>query len=537
MDIALERLESLIKASENEHLEFKEAKNRFDFEKLVRYCVALANEGGGKIILGVSDKRPRKVVGTRAFKDIQRTKAGLLERLNLRIKVETLQHPDGRVLIFTAPSRPIGMPIHYKGAYWMRGGEDLVPMSPDTLKRIFSESEPDFSAEICSRASVEDLHPEAVELFRKMWRRRSGNQALEHLSREQLLSDAELVVDGGVTYAGLILLGKKEALGKYLSQAEVVFEFRSNDASISYQQRKEYRKGFLLYHDDLWNKINLRNDRYHYQQGLFTWEIPTFNETVIREGILNAISHREYRLSGSVFVRQFPARMEIVSPGGFPPGITPENILLRQSPRNRRIAEAFARCGLVERSGQGVDRMFERCVKESKQLPDYSLSDDYQVFLNLDGEVRDPQFLRFLEILGQKTQTPLTTTDLLVLDAVHRDRPIPNWIEDRLEVLRNIGAIEKIGRKYILSRQFYRFVGKKGVYTRKRGLDHETNKALLLRHIRDNRVAGSRLSELKEVLPALSHNQLQKLLAEMKREGSIYVVGRTRAALWYPGTD
>lgn len=168
MDIALERLESLIKASENEHLEFKEAKNRFDFEKLVRYCVALANEGGGKIILGVSDKRPRKVVGTRAFKDIQRTKAGLLERLNLRIEVETLQHPDGRVLIFTAPSRPIGMPIHYKGAYWMRGGEDLVPMSPDTLKRIFSESEPDFSAEICSRASVEDLHLEAVELFRKM---------------------------------------------------------------------------------------------------------------------------------------------------------------------------------------------------------------------------------------------------------------------------------------------------------------------------------------------------------------------------------
>ena len=118
-----------------------------------------------------------------------------------------------------------------------------------------------------------------------------------------------------------------------------------------------------------------------------------------------------------------------------------------------------------------------------------------------------------------------------------RDTPIPNWIKDRLDVLRNIGAIEKVGRKYILSRQFYRFVGKKGVYTRKRGLDRETNKALLLRHIRDNRVVGSRLGELKEVLPALSHNQLQKLLAEMKREGSIYVVGRTRAALWYPGTD
>ena len=77
--------------------------------------------------------------------------------------------------------------------------------------------------------------------------------------------------------------------------------------------------------------------------------------------LLNAVSHRDYRHPGSVFVRQFPRHIEIVSPGGFPPGITPENILDHQFPRNRRIAETFARCGLVERSGQGADRIVEEC--------------------------------------------------------------------------------------------------------------------------------------------------------------------------------
>jgi len=534
MDIDSKKIDALLKAFEDEHLEFKEGKSRFDFEKLVRYCVALANEGGGKIILGVTDKRPRKVVGTQAFRDIQRTKAGLIERLHLRIDVEAVHHPEGRILIFTVPSRPIGMPVQYKGAYWMRGGEDLVPMIPDMLKKVFAESQPDFSAEICSTATMADLNPDAIETFRQMWRRRSGNKALDGYSQKQILIDAELVIEDGVTYAALTLFGTREALGRHLSQSEIVFEYRSVASSISYQQRLEYREGFFLFHDNLWNTINLRNERYHYQEGLFVWDIPTFNETVIREAILNAVSHRDYRLTGSVFIRQFSNKLEIISPGGFPPGITPENILFRQSPRNRRIAEAFSKCGLVERSGQGADRMFEACVRESKRPPDYSESDDYQVFLTLNGEVQDPMFLRFLEKVANVTQTPLNIADLMVLDAVHREQTIPAWAQDRLPTLRKLGVIEEIGRKNILSRQFYKFVGKKGVYTRKRGLDKETNKKLLLKHIVDNRIEGSQLHELMEVLPALSRRQVQNLLRELRREGNVYLRGKTKSARWYP---
>ena len=136
-----------MESQENEHLEFKEAKASFEFEEIIKYCAAMANEGGGHLILGVTDKKPRRVVGSQAFSDLERTKAGLVDRLHLRVDAEALNLAQGRVVIFEVPSRPLGYPIPYKGAYWMRAGGSLVPMTPDMLKNIFSETGPDFSAE------------------------------------------------------------------------------------------------------------------------------------------------------------------------------------------------------------------------------------------------------------------------------------------------------------------------------------------------------------------------------------------------------
>ena len=412
-------------------------------------------------------------------------------------------------------------------------------MTPDLLQRIFAETGPDFSAEICPQAALADLEPEAVQNFRQRWIRKAENPALAHLTLDQLLIDAELLVDGGLTYAALILFGTRRSLGKFLGQAEVIFEYRSQEASIPCQQREEYRLGFFGFMDDLWQKINTRNDRQHFADGLFMWDIPTFNEMVVREAVLNGMAHRDYRLGASVFVRQFPRKLEIVSPGGFPPGITPENILWKQSPRNRRIAEALSRCGLVERSGQGVNRMFEECIKESKPWPDFSGSDDYQVVVTLQGEVQDPRFLRFLEKVGKERLASFATKDFLILDLIHREMPIPPDLRPRLLRLADHGVVEKVGRgkgvRYVLARQFYAFLGQKGVYTRKRGLDRETNKMLLLKHIRDNQKEGSRLQELRQVLPALSRGQMRGLLKELQKEGLIHHTGATRAALWFPG--
>jgi ATP-dependent DNA helicase RecG len=231
--------------------------------------------------------------------------------------------------------------------------------------------------------------------------------------------------------------------------------------------------------------------------------------------------------------------LEIESPGGFPPGITPENILYKQLPRNRRIAEAFSKCGLVERAGQGVNLMFEQCIRENKPTPDYGRSDDYAVNLRLDGRIQDPRFLRFMERIGEERVASFTTNDLLTLDCIHKERLIPEPLKPHVQGLLDLGVIERFGKgrgvRYILSGGLYEFLGKPGVHTRKRGLDRETNKELLVKHIEKRCESGSPLSELRQVLPALTPAQVQGLLRELRREGRVHSAGQTKAGRWYPG--
>jgi len=149
-------VQALLDSQEDENCEFKEAKNDYDFEKLVKYCCALANEGGGRIVLGVSDRRPRPVVGTAAYPQIEQVRSRLVQKLPLLIRVHEHHHPDGRVLVFEIPARPIGVPVQCDGRYWSRHGESLVAMPEERLREVFSESGRDCSAECCSSASLSD---------------------------------------------------------------------------------------------------------------------------------------------------------------------------------------------------------------------------------------------------------------------------------------------------------------------------------------------------------------------------------------------
>ena len=531
------QLAELLAAPEGTRIEFKSATGGYHFDKLIEYCVAIANEGGGKIILGVSDERPRTVVGTSAFAEPGRTEAGLHERLGHRVPVEELHRDGKRILIVHVPGRLPGTAWSIDGKFLKRAGDELTGMSDAELRSIFAETGPDFSAEPSS-ASLADLSPEALAEFRKHWARKAGNSRIASWTDEETLVNAELQQDGIPLYAALILFGTRVALGRHLAQAEVVFEYRSSEASGPAAERVDFREGFFLFNDALWQKINLRNDRQSYQDGLFRFEIPTFDEIAVREALLNAVAHRDYRLGGSVFVRQFARRLEITSPGGFPPGITAENILDQQNPRNRRLAEALARCGLIERSGQGLNLMVEAAIRQSKPLPDYAGSAAHEVRLMLDGTVKDPAFVRFLERVGEERLREFSTYDFLALDAIAREQPLTEAIRSRLPGLIETGVVESQGRgrgtRYHLSRGLHAALGRKGSYTRKRGLDHETNKALLLKHLRDNAEAGAPLAELCQVLPSLSRRSVQRLLAELREAGSATLRGQRKGALWFP---
>lgn len=536
-----EQFQTLLADAEGRHTEFKAATGSFPFEDLVKYCVALANEGGGTIVLGVTDRRPRQVLGTRAFDEPGRTEAGIYERLRQRVPIEEYHHDGKRVLLVHVPRRLPGTAWQHDGSFWMRAGDALVPMSDDQLRRIHEETGPDYSAEICPGARLEDLDPGAVETLRRLWQRKSPTQDLATRPPERLLADAELLVDGRLTFAALILLGTREALGRRLAQAEIVFEYRSNEIPGPAADRHEFRQGFLPVLDEVWRLVDLRNDKQHFQQRFNIWDVPTFDEHAVREAVLNAASHRDYRHAGSVFVRQYPRRIEIVSPGSLPPGITPENILWEQSPRNRRIAEVLGKCGLVERAGQGFDFIFKECIRNGKALPDFSHTGTHSVWVTLHGEIQDPEFLRFLEEIGQERSAAFDTDDYLLVDLIHRSKPVPPTLAPRVDHLLDQGVIERVGNgraaRLLLSRQFYRHIGKVGVYTRKRGLDRETNKQLLLKHIQDSASAGATMADLQDVLPSVGRRTIQGLLESLKNEDLIRVEGKTRAARWHPVAD
>jgi ATP-dependent DNA helicase RecG len=401
------------------------------------------------------------------------------------------------------------------------------------LRDIYAETGHDFSGDICQGAALSDLDIDAINAFRAKWAEKSGNARVKNLTDKQLLIDCEAIFDNGLTYVALILFGTRAALGRFLPQSEIVFEYRSSDASGPAQQREEFRIGFFACYDRVWELINLRNDKQHYQEGLFVFDIPTFNERVIREALLNAVSHRNYQLSGSVFIRQYRDKLVIDSPGGFPTGVTLDNFLDRQSPRNRRIAEILALCGLVERSGQGMNLIYELSIKEAKPLPDFSGTDVNFVRITLNGIVLDKRMLTLINKIGNERMEFFSTDDFLVINVLFHEQKLSDNLRSRTKRLIDMGIIEHAGRdKYVLARSFYEVTGKSGIHTRLTGLDRETNKELILKHIKRNGEKGTPLRELQQVLPSHSRSQIQVLLRELREEKKIVSKGKTNGARW-----
>ena len=534
MSQTLAELHDWMKAPEDEHLEFKEAKASFSQDKAIKYCCALANEGGGRLVFGVTDKRPRRIVGSAAFPGTETLRAELVKALHLKVPVDAMETPEGRVVVIEVPSHPLGLPLMVDKIYWCRQGEELTGMTPHQLQQIFAETGPDYSAEICQNASFDDLDPSAILAFRERWADSGRNPKRLTQDLPRLLEDAELVDDGGVTFAALILLGTRKALNRHLGQAEVIFEYRSGDQPGPAQERLEFREGALLILDRLWELINKRNDLQSWQNGLFMRQVPTFNEGATREATLNAIAHRDYRLHGSVFLRQFPHRIRIESPGGFLPGITPDTILHKQAPRNRRLAEVLGKCGLVERSGQGFDRILESCILESKPHPRFDGTDDYQVFLTLEGEVQDTRFLKFLEAIGQEQMRSFDTDHLIILDLAYRQHPIPLDLRPRIHDLVDAGVLERAGRRTIPSSRLMAALGEKGRYTRIKGLQRPARRELILQHIRESQ-GGAKFEDIQQVLPGEPERAIKALLQRLKAEGLIHPQGKTKGSRWFPG--
>ncbi len=207
-----------------------------------------------------------------------------------------------------------------------------------------------------------------------------------------------------------------------------------------------------------------------YQEGFFLYDVYAYNERAVREAVLNAVCHRNYQLPGSVFVRQYPDKIVFESPGGFIGGITPENVIDRQSARNRRLAEILGRCGLVERSGQGMNLIYEESIKDAKSLPDFDGTNDSRVRLTLGAVMVDDSIIRLLKAIGDKTLSSFATEDFIaVRSALTGGRPTAA-AKKRVPRLVALGVLERVGRtKVLVARQYYKAIGKGGSFTRLKG--------------------------------------------------------------------
>ncbi|MDR3127470.1 MAG: putative DNA binding domain-containing protein [Tannerellaceae bacterium] len=415
-------------------VEFKEAKRDFNFtggshadprerrKCVLGYVVALANEGGGYLVFGVKEKSPNEVVGT-AFAE-GRT-GGLADdiykRLEIRVEIEELFEDGKRVLVFKIPSRPPGTTLKFEGVPLMRIGDSLRVMSDSEVFRILSERAPDFSATVCEGITFEDLDPEAVGLMKAGYAKKQKNPAFASLPDLQVLNDLGLIENGKFNFAALILLGRRKALRQYLPNAEVIIEYRLNHSMIAYTARKEFQESLFTILDKIWDYVNqpASNPLLHVQHKFKILDIPAFNREVIREAVLNAIGHRLWNDNSSVVIKQYPDCINIISPGGFPGGVSMENILTVSSkPRNKRVMEVLEKTGEVERSGQGVDKMFYLCMMDAKPLPNYSQTDDYQVDLCLRAEIVDEAFYIFVNEIQNLREDKLNVFDLLTLQRI-----------------------------------------------------------------------------------------------------------------------
>jgi len=467
-------IQELKKLRETEDkVEFKEAKRNFNFaggshadpterrKCVLGYTVALANEGGGLLVLGMKDNHPHEVVGT-AFAEgkIGKMEDEIYERLDIRVKIEELFENEKRVLVFKIPSRPIGSPLNFEGVPLMRIGDSMRVMSNDELFRILSERAPDFSATICEGLTFDDLDPEAITVMKERYAVKQENPVFETLPDKQVLTDLGLVENGKYNYAALILLGKSNALRKYLSNAEVIIEYRLDHSMITYTARKNFQEALFTVMDKIWAYINqpASNPLLHVQHKFTIFDIPAFNEAVIREAVLNAVGHRQWNDLSSVIIKQYPDSINIINAGGFPSGVTKHNILtVNSKPRNKRVMEVLEKTGFVERTGQGVDKMFYLCLMEGKPLPDYSRTNDYQVDLCLLGKIVDDAFYIFLKEVQRNRKEKLNVFDLLTLDKVRQG--ISTDLSDAsVEKLQREGLIKSLSsadKKYVLGDLYY----------------------------------------------------------------------------------
>ncbi len=359
--------------SEHAQLEFKEARNGFGLEDLYKYCVAIANEGGGHLVLGVADKPPRCVVGSNAFTNPVKTVEQVLNKVGFHVEIEAVDHPDGRVVVVSIPGRPRGTVYDLEGRYLMRSGESLVSMTEDRLRSIFAEGKPDWLEEI-SRAGmtgqevIDSLDTQTFfELFKEPFPTDSA-AILDRLVRERILvkkaDKYDLVRLGGLLLARQ--LDDFPDLRRKTARVVVYNGAAKLDTKLDQTGGKGYAVGFR----DLIRFIMSQLPQNEVVEDAIRQEVKLIPEIAIRELVANALVHQDFLITGaSVMIEIYSNRIEISNPGA--PIVEPNRFIDGYQSRNERLADLMRRMGVCEEKGSGIDKVIHAAEIYQLTAPEF----------------------------------------------------------------------------------------------------------------------------------------------------------------------
>lgn len=515
---------------------------------ILGYVIALCNEKGGYLVIGMEDKHPHNVVGTsQCINAVGQLESDIYRDTGIRPDVyelyeEASNDSKKRVLVISVPSRPVGKVFKFEDVPLMRVGEELKPMDDKTYLSIIQEQEPDFSEMVCQGVRFEDLDEAAIERLKEKYAIKQKNPSFRSLTNRQALSDLKLIDGDAVTNSAVLLVGKEEVIGRIFPQAKVMLEYRSSESQINFDRRVSFSKPFFLLIDELWNAINERNGAVPVREGAYIFDIPFFNEEVIREVVNNAFAHRDYRINSEIVVKLYPHKLVVQNAGGFPKGVSLDNLLtVASTPRNRLLADVLSKTGIVERSGQGMDKIFLYTLSEGKPKPDYTQSDNFSVTVILSGSVKDTGFAMYVQSIQQELPDDgkLSVFDVLALCEVRDGAKRP---KDRAatEKLVRLGYLEKHGKTnavyYILPRRYYEMTGNLAEYSIVTDWDAEQVLAVLAPYLL--KYGKAKKAEIMRIVGEhLSEKQLRKYIDALLDDGMLCKEGERGNTTYYIGDN
>lgn len=538
-------LQSLIAGHETLALEFKgEQRRTLNDRDLVEAVVCLANAEGGFLLVGVEDDgtvtgaRPRHGDAT----EPARLQALIRSRTvpGIEVSVEIVPVPAGEVLCLSVP-RPAAVVATSDGVCLRRivgsHGPECIPYYPHQhAGRGTALGAEDFSAQLCREAGWRALDPLQFERARQLVAALRGDAALLELDDREMAKALRVVetADGELVpnMAGLLLFGRQGEIERHLPTHEAAFQVLTADADV--RVNEFFCLPLLELAEAMQARFDARTQEREVQVGLIRVPVPDYARGAFREALLNALFHRDYRRLGTVYVQWHPDRLELASPGGFPEGVTPANLLVHEPlPRNARLYAAAKRIGLVEQTGRGVDKVYLGQLRYGRPAPDYSRSDATGVRLTLRGGAESLDFAAFV-FERERQQGPMTVDQMIVLNRLFHERRVTteqvateiqrsqNDARALLERLVEEGLVEargeNRGRVYHLAARVYDAVGQPEAYVRTHGIDPIRQEAAVLQFVEAHR----RIKRENVVaLCGVTERQATQLLVRLVREGKL----------------